>query len=111
MMMRPALRNEVLSIFGQLANPEEGYLLTRHFGMPNITLEALELLENVGAVSMDSGYAKITPLGYDYYRELRAPRRYWFTENVAPQIIRWGGSVSVAVTAGLIVLFLYAWLS
>ena len=109
--MRPALRNEVLSIFGQLANPEEGYLLTRHFGMPNITLEALELLENVGAVSMDSGYAKITPLGYDYYQELRTPRRYWLGNNVAPRAIKRGGSLLGAVIAGLIVLFLYAWLN
>ena len=109
--MRPALRNEVLSILGRLTNPESGYLLTRRFGMPNITLEALELLENVGAVSMDSGYAKITPLGYDYYQELRAPRRYWLGNNVAPRAIKRGGSLLGAVIAGLIVLFLYAWLN
>ena len=78
--------------------------------MPNITLEALELLENVGAVSMDSGYAKITPLGYDYYQELRTPRRYWLGNNVQAGLhgLSKGEAPSwelLPVIAGLIVLF------
>ena len=101
--MRPELRNEMLRI---LANAEEGHVLTRHFGMSAIELEALDLLEDAGVVSMESGYAKLTIDGYDYYQELKGSRRYWLRKHVTPRVVFWTGSIAVIVIAALILRFL-----
>ena len=101
--MRPELRNEMLRI---LANAEEGHVITRHFGMPAIELEALDMLEDAGAVSMEAGYAKLTIDGYDYYQELKRPRRYWLGKHVTPRFVFWTGSIAVIVIAALILRFL-----
>lgn len=89
-----------------LANAEEGHVLTRHFGMSAIELEALDLLEEAGAVSMESGYAKLTIDGYDYYQELKGSRRYRLRKHVTPRVVFWTGSIAVIVIAALILRFL-----
>ncbi len=89
-----------------LADAEEGHVLTRHFGMSAIELEALDLLEEVGAVSMESGYAKLTIDGYDYYQEWKGSRRYWLRKHVTPRVVFWTGSIAVIVIAALILRFL-----
>ena len=101
--MRPELRNEMLRI---LANAEEGRVLTRHFGMSDIEREALDLLEDAGAVSMESGYAKLTMDGYDYYQELKGSRGYLLRKHVTPRVVFWIGAIGVTVIAGLVLRFL-----
>lgn len=55
---------------------------------------------------MESGYAKLTIDGYDYYQELKGSRRYWLRKHVTPRVVFWTGSIAVIVIAALILRFL-----
>ena len=80
--MRVELHNEVLRILGELSKGE-GLIL--HFGEHPLTVEAVVLLAEHGALEeQDTGYYRITISGYDYYQKLKAPRVYWAKKNWFP---------------------------
>ncbi len=77
--MRPELREEMLRILEELSKGEP---IGMTFGDSSLTIEAIPLLVEHGAVSNSAnGAYKITTLGYEYYKQLKSPLPYWLKEN------------------------------
>ena len=72
-LMRPELRDEMLRILEALANGD-WRAAVRNFGMPLLTLEAIDFLEESGTIGMKGNRPFITTTGYDH---LKASQRPW----------------------------------
>ena len=102
--MRSELRKEMLRILEELSNPEaKPYVYEAT--TPRLTVDAVELLRGAKAISeKGSDPGKITIQGYDYYRQLKAPRRYWLEQNWFPVAVLTVSSVVTVVTSLIVVL-------
>ena len=86
--MTPELRKEMLRVLKELSNAEVGSGIPLVLNTPVITREAVRLLREVDALSgRGTDHAMITMRGYAYYQELKAPRRYWLSQNWFPVAI------------------------
>jgi len=104
--MRSELRKEMLRILEELTNAEPDYRFVLQFGIPDLTMEAVRLLADIGALSTESGHDfAITFRGYDYYQEWKAPRAFWLKENWFPLAVLLVSSLAT-VSASLIVVLL-----
>ena len=81
--MRPELRNEMLRILEQSS---KGEIVVPRFGSGRLTIEAVYLLAEYGALEKTGSASphRITIPGYDYYQKLKAPRVYWLRKNWFP---------------------------
>ena len=78
--MRPELRKEVLRILEELSTGNwQVTLLTT--GTPLVTHEAVDLLEESGAIWGRGSRKIVTTRGYEHLEGLNAPRRFWFKKN------------------------------
>ena len=98
--MPPELRKEMLRILGELYNAEGmGYPLS--LGDPPQTVDAVLMLEGIGALSKESH--RITLAGYEYYEQLKAPRRYWLKQNWFPVGVLLLSSLVTVISSLLVV--------
>ena len=104
--MRSELRKEMIRVLESSSNAGlEGLILAsgRHSAL---ALEAIGLLEEVGALwEVEKNRYLITIRGYDYIQELKAPKRYWVRQNWFPVAVLVVSSL-VTVAASLIVVLL-----
>lgn len=99
--MRPELRTEMIDLLEEAQSKPEG--IVRGFG-PNQgqTFEALDLLEERGDLQRKAtGHWTITIQGYDYYKELKAPRTAWLKANLLRILLAIGGAL-IAAALGLL---------
>ena len=88
--MRAELRKEMLRL---LKEHSRGETVVNPMGQSDLTYEALHLLREHGALEgKNISVCRITISGYDYYQQLKAPRKYWAKKNWFP--------VSVLIVSG-----------
>ncbi len=103
--MRSELRAEMISILEELANAK-GEAVSLRFGLSPVKLEGIELLTGIDALTENTASNfKITLRGYDYYRQLKAPRAYWAQKNWFPVAVLVASSL-VTLGSSLIVVHL-----
>ena len=103
--MRPELRKEMLRILEELSKAETE-AVSFGPGVGSLTVESIQLLFGNGALSEEiANKYRITIRGYDYYQEMKAPRKYWVKKNWFPVGVLTVSSV-VTVVASLIVVLL-----
>ena len=103
--MRPELRTEMLCILEEAMSKPEG--IVRGFRKnQDLTLVALDLLEERGDLQRKSAsHWTITIQGYEYYKELKAPRIAWLKANLLRILLAFGVAL-IAAVAGLLKLWL-----
>ena len=79
--MRSDVQKEARRILEAVADGDWEAALRKN-GRPPVNFEAIDFLEQCGAIGrMGNGPPFITPTGYDYYEKLKEPKVYWLKEN------------------------------
>ncbi len=99
--MRPELRKEMLRLLQELSNSESSGVLPLTFGTSALTLEAVRLLEDIGAVSRMSGGISITSHGYTYLQKSKFRPALWIRDHMIPLVVSLLLAIAAAVAASL----------
>ena len=103
-LMRPELRKEMLRTLEDLSKTETEAVSIGP-GVGSLRVEAIQLLFGNAALSeVIADKYRITLRGYEYYKELKAPRKYWVKKNWFPVAVLILSSVVTVVSSLIVVL-------